>query len=77
MFIDRNGSNSPRVFVNFTSQLSALRVLPLTRRLCSVVSQTNRYQAVNALNGRIFNGNAIVAMFYDREKFDLGIYDHV
>ncbi|KAL8853237.1 MAG: hypothetical protein Q9221_001971 [Calogaya cf. arnoldii] len=58
VFIDRNGSNSPRVFVNFTSQLSALR-------------------AVNALNGRIFNGNAIVAMFYDREKFDLGIYDHV
>ncbi|KAI4264269.1 MAG: hypothetical protein L6R42_000616 [Xanthoria sp. 1 TBL-2021] len=58
VFIDRNDPNSPRVFVNFTSQLSALR-------------------AVNALNGRIFNGNAIRAMFYNREKFDLGIYDLV
>ncbi|KAI4285779.1 MAG: hypothetical protein L6R38_000426 [Xanthoria sp. 2 TBL-2021] len=58
VFIDRNDSNSPRVFVNFTSQLSALR-------------------AVNALNGRIFNGNAIRAMFYNQEKFDLGIYDLV
>ncbi|CAO1600854.1 hypothetical protein XANCAGTX0491_004531 [Xanthoria calcicola] len=58
VFVDRNDSNSPRVFVNFTSQLSALR-------------------AVNALNGRIFNGNAIRATFYNREKFDLGIYDDV
>ncbi|KAI4099299.1 MAG: hypothetical protein LQ339_006091 [Xanthoria mediterranea] len=58
VFLDRNDSNSPRVFVNFTSQLSALR-------------------AVNALNGRIFNGNAIRATFYNREKFDLGIYDDV
>ncbi|KAL8901560.1 MAG: hypothetical protein Q9192_000504, partial [Flavoplaca navasiana] len=34
-------------------------------------------KAVNALNGRIFNGNAIKAMFYDPENFDLGIYDLV
>lgn len=40
VFIDRNDSNSPRVFVNFTSQLSALRVLFLTCRLSSVVSQS-------------------------------------
>ncbi|KAL8914432.1 MAG: hypothetical protein Q9171_000937 [Xanthocarpia ochracea] len=56
VFIDRNGSDNPRVFVKFTSQLSALR-------------------AVNALNGRIFNGNAIRAMFYDSERFDSGIYN--
>ncbi|KAL9001200.1 MAG: hypothetical protein Q9169_000384 [Polycauliona sp. 2 TL-2023] len=34
-------------------------------------------RAVNALNGRIFNGNAIRATFYDRETFDSGVYDHV
>ncbi|KAL8674265.1 MAG: hypothetical protein Q9168_001332 [Polycauliona sp. 1 TL-2023] len=58
VFIDRNGSKNPLVFVNFTSQLSALR-------------------AVNALNGRIFNGNAIRAAFYNRDEFDSGVYDHV
>ncbi|KGO68461.1 Nucleotide-binding, alpha-beta plait [Penicillium italicum] len=31
-------------------------------------------RAVNALEGRIFNGNTIVARFYDLEKFDQGIY---
>ncbi|ERF75458.1 hypothetical protein EPUS_06990 [Endocarpon pusillum Z07020] len=46
----------PAVFVNFVSQLSALR-------------------AVNALEGRIFNGNAITAKFWAKEKFDSGIYE--
>lgn len=32
-------------------------------------------QAVNALEGRIFNGNAIAARFYDEEKFEEGVYD--
>ena len=32
-------------------------------------------RAVNALNGRIFNGNAIVPSFYDAAKFDEGIYE--
>ncbi|KAL9596481.1 MAG: hypothetical protein Q9179_004597 [Wetmoreana sp. 5 TL-2023] len=31
-------------------------------------------KAVNALEGRIFNGNAITARFYDRGKFDSGDY---
>ncbi|KAL8937731.1 MAG: hypothetical protein Q9216_004280 [Gyalolechia sp. 2 TL-2023] len=31
-------------------------------------------KAVNALQGRIFNGNTITAMFYDAEKFDSGTY---
>ncbi|CAK7209408.1 hypothetical protein SEUCBS140593_000487 [Sporothrix eucalyptigena] len=32
-------------------------------------------RAVSALNGRIFNGNAIVPSFYDADKFDDGIYE--
>lgn len=40
VFIDRNDPNSPRVFVNFTSQLSALRVIFLTSRSSSVVNQS-------------------------------------
>ncbi|KAJ5931486.1 hypothetical protein N7516_005975 [Penicillium verrucosum] len=31
-------------------------------------------RAVNALEGRIFNGNTITARFFDLEKFDRGIY---
>ncbi|KAL1842149.1 hypothetical protein VTJ49DRAFT_5922 [Mycothermus thermophilus] len=34
-----------------------------------------RLQAVSALQGRIFNGNAIAARFYDEDKFEEGIYD--
>ena len=32
-------------------------------------------KAVNALEGRIFNGNTITALFYDTETFEQGIYD--
>ncbi|KAL2021792.1 hypothetical protein VTK56DRAFT_6566 [Thermocarpiscus australiensis] len=32
-------------------------------------------RAVNALEGRIFNGNSIVARFYDEDKFEEGVYD--
>ncbi|KAI9771348.1 MAG: hypothetical protein M1840_002318 [Geoglossum simile] len=57
VFIDRgiSGSDS-RVFVKFTSQLSALR-------------------AVNALEGRMFNGNTISARFFDVERFEGGIFE--
>ncbi|KAL8798233.1 MAG: hypothetical protein Q9182_006839 [Xanthomendoza sp. 2 TL-2023] len=62
VFIDRSNlgaeHDNARVYVKFTSQLSALR-------------------AVNALEGRIFNGNAIKAKFYDCEKFDSGVYDPI
>ncbi|KAL8964797.1 MAG: hypothetical protein Q9197_006796 [Variospora fuerteventurae] len=37
-------------------------------------SHLSALRAVNALEGRIFNGNAISARFYDLEKFDSGIY---
>ncbi|KAF8862321.1 hypothetical protein BDZ45DRAFT_646154 [Acephala macrosclerotiorum] len=55
VYIDRHGA-APKVFVKFTSQLSALR-------------------AVNALEGRIFNGNTISALFYDTERFEQGVYE--
>ncbi|SLM40925.1 RNA recognition motif domain [Lasallia pustulata] len=37
-------------------------------------SQLSALRAVNALEGRIFNGNTIKARFYDGEKFEKGIY---
>ncbi|KAH6674603.1 hypothetical protein B0J14DRAFT_45011 [Halenospora varia] len=55
VYIDRHGT-TPKVFVKFTNQLSALR-------------------AVNALEGRIFNGNSISALFYETEQFEEGIYE--
>jgi len=32
-------------------------------------------QAVNALEGRMFNGNTISARFFDVEKFEGGIFE--
>ncbi|KAF8430068.1 G-patch DNA repair protein [Tirmania nivea] len=53
--VDEEDGEGPKVFVQFTSQLSALR-------------------AVNALEGRHFNGNAIEAKFFDKDKFERGQY---
>lgn len=39
------------------------------------VSQLSALRAVNALEGRIFNGNQITARFWPKEKFDAGVYD--
>ncbi|KAJ6031190.1 hypothetical protein N7540_001922 [Penicillium herquei] len=38
-------------------------------------SPLSALRAVNALEGRIFNGNAITARFFDSEKFGDGIYE--
>ncbi|KAI9731789.1 MAG: hypothetical protein M1834_004578 [Cirrosporium novae-zelandiae] len=38
-------------------------------------SQLSALRAVNALEGRIFNGNTIQARFFDSEKFEKGIYE--
>ena len=35
---------------------------------------TDPQQAVNALEGRIFNGNTITARFFDTDKFEKGVY---
>ncbi|KAJ5570502.1 uncharacterized protein N7459_009932 [Penicillium hispanicum] len=37
-------------------------------------SPLSALRAVNALEGRIFNGNAIVARFFDHDKFEQGVY---
>ncbi|KAK3325785.1 hypothetical protein B0H66DRAFT_138374 [Apodospora peruviana] len=37
-------------------------------------SQASALRAVNNLEGRIYNGNAIVAKFYDADKFEKGVY---
>lgn len=76
VFIHRNAGDSAPVFVKFTSQLSALRVC-LTNDPCItyVTDWWLFWQAVNALEGRIFNGNAITARFFDKDKFEQGIYE--
>lgn len=38
-------------------------------------SQLSALRAVNALEGRIFNGNTIIARFFDAEKFDQGFFN--
>ncbi|RHZ73487.1 hypothetical protein CDV55_108717 [Aspergillus turcosus] len=38
-------------------------------------NQLSALRAVNALEGRVFNGNTITARFYDTQKFEQGIYD--
>ncbi|KAL1968798.1 hypothetical protein VTN77DRAFT_1159 [Rasamsonia byssochlamydoides] len=38
-------------------------------------TQLSALRAVNALEGRVFNGNTIKARFYDSEKFEKGIYE--
>ncbi|KAH8697239.1 hypothetical protein BGW36DRAFT_164256 [Talaromyces proteolyticus] len=37
-------------------------------------AQLSALRAVNALEGRVFNGNTITAKFYDTERFEKGIY---
>jgi splicing factor 45 len=37
-------------------------------------SQLSGLRAVNALNGRIFNGNTIEAALYNAEEFEQGVY---
>lgn len=61
------------MFVKFTSQLSALRVR--SAALVVLDMHANKWQAVNALEGRIFNGNTITAKFYETEKFESGIFE--
>lgn len=71
VYIDRHDA-TPKVFVKFTSQLSGLRVRISLNLLWNIA---NVPQAVNALEGRIFNGNTISALFYDAERFEKGLYN--
>ena len=72
VFIDRQRPSNPPVFVKFTSQLSALRVCQCNS---SRDLHADHAQAVNALEGRIFNGNTIIARFFDNDMFDSGVYE--
>ena len=75
MYVARDIPGSIPVFVKFVSPLSALRVSSIVsdqRSWC--LADECFHKAVNALEGRIFNGNAIVARFFDLEKFEKGIY---
>jgi len=74
VYIDRLGTGPAKVFVKFTSQLSGLRVSFFAGLPPSVYAK-NIPQAVNALEGRIFNGNTISALFYDTETFEKGVYE--
>ncbi|EAW10147.1 putative G-patch DNA repair protein (Drt111) [Aspergillus clavatus NRRL 1] len=38
-------------------------------------NQLSALRAVNALEGRVFNGNTITVRFYDTQKFEQGVYD--
>ncbi|KAK6347702.1 hypothetical protein TWF718_005539 [Orbilia javanica] len=55
--VHKQSEDTPsKVFVQFTSQLSALR-------------------AVNALEGRMFNGNTIEARFFDADEFEAWLHN--
>lgn len=72
LFIEQE---SRQVFIKFTNQVSALRVrLPSSTPSSKTSKCTNIKQAVNELDGRVFNGNAIIPKFYDTEKFERGVY---
>lgn len=57
-----------RVFINRDSDERSKPVF------IHFTSQLSALRAVNALEGRVFNGNAITARFYDSERFQRGEY---
>ncbi|KAI9729921.1 MAG: hypothetical protein M1818_008361 [Claussenomyces sp. TS43310] len=57
-----------RVFVDRGGRDSAKVFVKFTNQLSAL-------RAVNALEGRVFNGNTISAMFFETEKFEQGKYD--
>lgn len=75
VFISRESGPPVPVFVKFTNQLSALRVSISEFRSHPSLDTDKICQAVNALEGRVFNCNTITARFYDTQKFEEGIYD--
>lgn len=62
--------NVERVFIHSDTQSEsgAFVFIHFTQQLSAL-------RAVNALEGRVFNGNAIKARFWDKEKFDEGQYE--
>ncbi|OJJ87088.1 putative G-patch DNA repair protein (Drt111) [Aspergillus glaucus CBS 516.65] len=60
--------NVERVFISRHSQ-------PPVPVFVKFTNQLSALRAVNALEGRIFNGNPITVRFFDNAKFEQGIYD--
>ncbi|KAL4889046.1 hypothetical protein BDV59DRAFT_187444 [Aspergillus ambiguus] len=60
--------NVERVYVSRTSA-------PPLPVFVKFTNQLSALRAVNALEGRIFNGNPITARFFDTQKFEQGIYE--
>lgn len=57
-----------RLYVYVTRRITFYPLVPFSKCLqCPV-------QAVNELEGRVFNGNSIAPSFYDAERFDRGLY---
>lgn len=48
--------------------------VPARRVFIKFTDQVSALRAVNALEGRVFNGNAIAARFWDSERFERGEY---
>ena len=76
LYIDQENR---QVFIKFTDQVSALRVCFSTFQfsialLLNIMVTSYTGQAVNELDGRVFNGNTIIPKFYDLEKFERGAY---
>lgn len=80
---DKSSTVELREFISNRIHLKSLWCLsnlPVNYQLCECVLFVNPHyiltakQAVNALEGRIFNGNTISAKFYDVDKFESGIY---
>lgn len=61
--------NVERVFVNRESAAESPPVF------IKFVQPLSALRAVNALDGRVFNGNTIRARFWDTEKFEKSIYE--
>jgi splicing factor 45 len=62
-----------RVYITNNAALGVPAVGPAV--FVKFVSQLSALRAVNALEGRIFNGNAITARFWAKEDFESGVYE--
>ncbi|KAI5307470.1 hypothetical protein KEM55_008205 [Ascosphaera atra] len=58
-----------RVYIDRNTSQSSIPVF------VKFTSQLSALRAVNALEGRVFNGNTITARFYNSDKFEQGVYE--
>ncbi|KAM3504714.1 hypothetical protein MY11210_008256, partial [Beauveria gryllotalpidicola] len=65
-------TETQRVFIKFTDQISALKASASS--MVYLISNSNMVQAVSELQGRVFNGNTITPKYYNDDAFDRGVY---